>query len=505
LQAPKEFYQQGSIGFVPHNVYANMPLGAEMLILAAMAALGDWWYGALVGKVAVAAFAPLAALGLLAAGRRLANRTAGVVGAVLYLTTPWVALVSTTGVIDGVVACYALLALYATILWRQSMADHSPHAMGRAWLAGLLAGGAMACKYPAVVFVVLPLALWVFVARFVRGGSLNWRPAMAFVAGAAVMGGGWYLKNWALAGNPTYPLMTSMFGGAAWTREKDEKWYNAHRPPGYSLKQLGESVAQVGWASEWIGPAMVPLAAAAWWVGRRRRLVVALSAFALYVLLAWWVLTHRIDRFWLPVLPVLALLAGVGAVWTAHRIWRVTVTGLLLAGTFICLILVTRMESGMYNRYFVPLADLREDSLRVDPWHVQLNRWRHRIERVLFVGDAEVFDLDVPVVYNTVFDDCVLEQICKGRQPEEIRAELLRRGISHIYVNWGWIERYRAPGNYGFTSFVTQALFERLRKAGVLAGPYYGYGHPGELYVVLREPPASVSAATPVKSAAQSH
>jgi len=501
LQAPKEFYQQGYIGFMPHNVYGNMPLGAEMLVLAAMAALGDWWYGALVGKVAIAAFAPLAALGLLAAGRRLANRSAGILAAVVYLTTPWVAIVSTTGVIDGVVACYALLALYATILWRQAFADHSPHALGRARLAGLLAGAAMACKYPAVVFVALPLGLWVFVARFVRGGSLNWRPALAFVLSAAAMGGAWYAKNWVLAGNPVYPLMTSTFGGQTRTPRKNEQWFNAHRPPGYSLKQFAQSVAKVGWGSEWIGPTMVPLAVAAWWVGRRRRLVVALSAFALYILLAWWLLTHRIDRFWLPMLPVLALLAGVGAVWTSRLAWRLTVGTLLVAGTLVSLLLTTRLESGMYNRFFVPLAELREDSLRIDPWHVQLNRWRNTIQRVLFVGDAEVFDLDVPVVYNTVFDDCVLEQICKDRQPEEIRAELLRRGISHIYVNWGWIERYRAPGNYGFTPFVTPALFERLRKAKVLAGPYYGYGHPGELYVVLPQPAPQPPADAPLQSA----
>lgn len=503
LQAPKEFYQQGRIGFMPHNVYANMPLGAEMLILAAMAAMGDWWYGALVGKVAVAAFAPLAALGLLAAGRRFVNRSAGIVAAVLYLTTPWVALVSTTGVIDGVLACYAMLALYATILWRQALADRSSYAQSRACLAGLLAGAAMACKYPAVVFVFLPLALWVFVARFVQGGSLNWRPAIVFIAGAALMGGPWYVKNWVLAGNPTYPLMTSMFGGATRTPKKNEQWYNAHRPPGYSLKQFADSVAQVAWASEWIGPAMVPLAAAAWWVRRRRRLVAALTVFAVYILLAWWVLTHRIDRFWLPMLPVLAILAGVGAVWTSGFVWRLTVTSLLLAGTLVSLLLVTRLDSGMYNRYFVPLAELREDSLRMDPWHVQLNRWRKQIQRVLFVGDAEVFDLDLPVVYNTVFDDCVLEEICKGREPEEIRAELLRRGISHIYVNWGWIERYRAPGNYGFTPFVTQALFERLRKAKVLAGPYRGVGHPAELYVVIPRPAALAQPGGAARSAAR--
>jgi hypothetical protein len=50
LEVPKEFYQQGHIGFLPHNVYGNMPLASEMLSLAAMATLGDWWFGALVAR-----------------------------------------------------------------------------------------------------------------------------------------------------------------------------------------------------------------------------------------------------------------------------------------------------------------------------------------------------------------------------------------------------------------------------------------------------------------------
>ncbi len=73
LQAPKEFYQAGRITFLPHNVYANMPLGTEMLSLLGMVVAGDWWTGALVGKTLIACFAPLTALALLAAGRRFVS------------------------------------------------------------------------------------------------------------------------------------------------------------------------------------------------------------------------------------------------------------------------------------------------------------------------------------------------------------------------------------------------------------------------------------------------
>ena len=119
LEAPKEFYQAGRLGFVPHNLYANMALGSEMHALTAMTLAGDWWLGALAGKTVLAMFAPLAALGLYAAGRRHVSRAAGVAAAVLYISTPWIVHVSTVGFVEGAFACYLFLALYAAVLSRR--------------------------------------------------------------------------------------------------------------------------------------------------------------------------------------------------------------------------------------------------------------------------------------------------------------------------------------------------------------------------------------------------
>ena len=168
LQAPKEFFQQGKIAFLPHNVYANMTLGTEMLSLLAMVIAGNWWWGALAGKTVIAAFTPLCALGLYAAGRRFYSTSAGVAAALVYISIPWVAStsiipanvnVTASGLVEGASACYLFLAVYALLL------------TGRTWdrlptchliLAGYLAGAAAATKYPAVLFVLLPLAAWAF-------------------------------------------------------------------------------------------------------------------------------------------------------------------------------------------------------------------------------------------------------------------------------------------------------------------------------------------------------
>jgi hypothetical protein len=61
-----------------------------------------------------------------------------------------------------------------------------------------------------------------------------------------------------------------------------------------------------------------------------------------------------------------------------------------------------------------------------------------------------------------------LENLASGRQPEEFRQVLRDRGISHIMVHWGEIARYRSPGNYGFSQFVSEGLFQLWEKAGIL-------------------------------------
>ena len=48
-----------------------------------------------------------------------------------------------------------------------------------------------------------------------------------------------------------------------------------------------------------------------------------LWGYVAYLFATWWLFTHRLDRFWLPLLPPLAVLAGLGADWARNRGWSV--------------------------------------------------------------------------------------------------------------------------------------------------------------------------------------
>jgi hypothetical protein len=97
------------------------------------------------------------------------------------------------------------------------------------------------------------------------------------------------------------------------------------------------------------------------------------------------------------------------------------------------------------------------------------------------VGEAEVFDAEFDVVYNTVFDENIFEQWVSAPadtavphergldSANEIRARLHAHGITHVYVNWSEILRYRLT--YGFTEFVHPERFDRLVQMQILSQP----------------------------------
>ena len=545
LQAPKEFFQHGRIFFVPHNVYANMPLGAEMLVLAAMTLLGDWWAGALAGKLAQSGFTFLIAAGLVAAGGRMGIQGVGLTAALLFLSTPWVVQITNLGLVEWSWGAYAFLAWYAWILWAISKEAEGgaasrkvcfsglcPGRTGLLFLSGLFAGAAAGCKYPAVPLVVIPLAAATVSCVLLRrtfdkllelsspenpkpGGRLV--PSVdssaertedshlardggrrflfsvkeVFVGGAAcrelsaggnrgilfagvalailvlgiLLGGGlWYAKNAWLTGNPVYPLLGNLLDGKTRTPELVERWSRAHRPPGFSGAELLRDCLRILWGSEWLSPLIWPFVFLGW-----RRVPAALRWWALGILAwwfsIWWLATHRIDRFWLPVLPVLALLGGFAGI--SKDQWdRQLTTYALMLGTVWNLFICTTVGGG-YPHFFVPLGQLKNDPARIGPWVTYLNQ-DPEVGTVLLVGEAAVFDYQIPILYNTCFDPCWLESLASGRQPEEFRRVLRDRGISHILVHWGEIARYRSPGNYGFSQFVSEGLFQLWEKAGIL-------------------------------------
>lgn len=482
LEGPKEWFQNGRITFLPHNVYTSFPFLTEMLSLTGMNLRGDWFRGAMAGKTLLMAFAPLTAMTLFCLGRRWFSESAGWLSAVVYLTTPWVYRISTIAYTEGALLCYLSVTLLAFDLARKDSTR------GNWFLVGFGAGSAMACKYPGLVSVVIPIgaaAAWQWwtgrKTAVDRSASLGWPKAILFAAaGLCLSIGPWLAKNLIQTGNPVYPLAWSIFGGDDWDAELDRKWRDAHFSSSFELGDLGGKLIDVVARTDYQSPLIFAFAPLALLFAGRRKLAGWLWLYVIWIFATWWLLTHRLDRFWLPLVPVASLLAGAGLNWSRERIWQ-RFAGLIVAAALLFnLALVTSPLAGL-NLYLAGEAALAESQI-VQPYDIAyLNQHISADQKVLLVGQANVLYARFPFVYNTVFDHSILEEWCGRRIPEsdppqwellptdEIRENFARHGVTHVAVNWNEIVRYRTT--YRYTDFALPVQFDRLVAAGVLKPP----------------------------------
>ena len=481
LQVPKEWYLQGRITFLPHNVYGNMPMGAEMHSLLAMVLMpGDdnWWWGALAGKTIISLFAVFGAMSLYAAGKRFVSARAGAVAAAVYISIPWVGHVSMNGLVEAVWGFYFFTALYVVLIWIHTNLSISERSRrGLIIVAGLLAGAAVSCKYLSVPLVVIPIAGFI-------GLTKRWKhliigetdqviepsfktssgAVVLFLFAAACSGGPWFIKNACWSGNPTYPLLYNVFDGETRNPEKHEQWSKAHEPPGFTWKHLVDDGFRMTFSSRWLSPLILPMVLFALMVGSHHRLICLLLLLTCYYGIVWWVFTNRIDRFWVPAFPLLALVAGIGTTYVRGRwAWNAVVT----------VIVVGLLSNGIYfsslvgdPRFFVPLRSLVNDETWIDPVHRYLNSSQFTGEKVLLVGDAEPFDLRVPALYNTCFDDSIFEHLIREKTKYQQVEAFREAGITHVYLDWLEIERYR--NTYGFSDFVHPQVLDELVRDQVL-------------------------------------
>lgn len=473
---PKEYFLAGRIQFLEHNVYTSFPFLTEMLTLSAMVVHGDWFWGALAGKVLLSVYALLTACAVRALARSWAGSVAGDLAAFVWLTTPWVFRISTIAYVEGALACY--------LAWAWLLVAKGRVSGTGALLAGLLAGSGMACKYPGLVQVVVPVG----VALLAFHKTSDWRRlGPLYLAGVVLAIGPWLLKNLVETGNPVYPLGYTVFGGRDWDAALNAKWRAGHGSTAFPILGFLDGLFDVSARNDWLSPllygGLVVLLCSS---GALRRSAGPTLLCLAWLYVAWWGLTHRLDRFWVPMLPLVAAVSGVGLSRLIEA-WERPVERLRHHLTVAALFVATAYHFVMcgvglsgYNDFLKDLPAARKYVAQlVMPEIVWLNARVPPGGKVLCVGDAELFEATFTPVYNTVFDHSIFEQWCGGagadprtkplRPMGEIRQTFTDRGVTHVYVNWSELLRYRTT--YTYTDFVAPERFKALVEGGVLASP----------------------------------
>jgi hypothetical protein len=375
--------------------------------------------------------------------------------------------------------------------------EQSGHRHRLSFLAGLLGGCAMASKYTGLVSVIAPTAMiicWGLLRRSMKDhtdmqGEISRRgrlqsliPAMGcFATGVMFMIAPWLLRNLYDTGNPVYPLGYSIFVGSEWSDEMNARWVPAHSSREHSLALLPRHFLDVAVYNMWTSSLLFALSIPAMLLIRRVRVVRTTFLLIVWGFATWWALTHRIDRFWIPLIPLLSITAACSWLLQSSGFWRGFVSVLITAGTsyniYFCTLALVGFHAGVMDLNTAKKLTIRSD-IQI------LNSTLPSTAKVLMVGDAEVFDATFPLVYNTVFDDNIFEEWTVDSSDnatplqdrsmlsaDEIRRILKSNQITHIHVHWGEILRYRVPGSYDYTAYVQPNRFSELVSAGVLTPP----------------------------------
>jgi hypothetical protein len=343
LGVPKEYHHDGQITYLPHNIYSNFPLNAEMLYLLAMVVKDDAIEASILAKYLNALLAVLFVATAWIIGREY-DPVVGVVCALVAGAAPWVMFLCGVAYTENGMLFFGMLSAACLGL----LAD--PRRSGSiSWrlvsLAGLFAGLSCGFKYTAVAMIALPLLIALCILSYVewrsrtRAGSeqrdlrspgsavqpsarviLN--PTL-FLLGTLVTFSPWLIKNTVMTGNPIFPLAYDSLGAreGVWTDSLADRWQRGHQVEAKDASwkaRLGRFKERVlvnrrlGW---WLIALSLPILLSA------ARSPFDLGLFVMFVLQAivWLMFTHLFARFAVVMLIPLTILAGRSALGCSHR------------------------------------------------------------------------------------------------------------------------------------------------------------------------------------------
>ncbi|MCB9098298.1 MAG: hypothetical protein H6632_02075 [Anaerolineales bacterium] len=231
LTAPKRYLEAGRIvsGIdVPHFSFPSL---MEMLFAWAMLLRGD-----IAAKLLHFSFVLLLTGLVYMTARRFLGPKSAWPAVVILASMPMLGTLAGWAYNDLALAFYQLASLYAVLCFLQLAKSGQRSAVsGRQLsiiaLSAIFAGLAMGLKYTSFVtpVVVGLLLLWNALPTTPYGLRPMFHALALFLLFcliALLVASPWYLRNWFFTGNPVYPFLYGLFGGAFWDNFRAE-WYAA--------------------------------------------------------------------------------------------------------------------------------------------------------------------------------------------------------------------------------------------------------------------------------------
>lgn len=451
LAVPKLWIQQGKVSSISFIHHSNFPAGVDGLFL-----IGEHFSPSTLSKSFVWLFTAFGVKAIYGLIHDLIEkleigfnpRTGGLLGSLIFLTIPMVLWESGSAYIDVANGLFAGMgfALVSYCLWKED-------AKGLL-VAGLMLGFAASTKYTGLQSILIAtFVALVFASKDLRKSVLQMLLLSSAVAAP------WYLKNWALVGNPVYPFFFSLFGGKNWDAFSSMIYTEEQKTFGYQgLGHLGQSIfglgltpgrftnpspsAGAGFTFVSLGFLVLAAGFAGISNGVRNKLSSSLIAMLGIQLLAWSVLSQQSRYILVLVVPMIVLFLPL----LEAKVMRILVsTGLALQGA---ISLKLYNDSIVNERLPVVIGALTKDEF-LGGFEVEGKRIPGKVG---FFEAAKFINSNASITKVGLFDEVFgyyLDKPYMWANPghttelgysemttsQDLVDSLKKQGITHVYLN----------------------------------------------------------------------
>lgn len=461
---PAHFLRLGRVAVFPHAVHSAMPSHVDMCYVPLVA-----WGGASTVKLGHFALYCGVLAWVAALGRRLWGRPGGAWAAAILAGVPGVGVMAGLGGIDLGVTFFAAGCVTLTVAGFSPGGLQRPLLLAAAFLAGVAAGS----KYSALLLVagwsaavaVLLLGAWrrngkvrAFSDRL--PGSRPRRPALAAALAALVLlgGGGWYLRNLVVLGDPLYPALAAPSSAAARVEANLRadsaavgRWLDAPR----ALVEAIRESRGMGAGAELLPGALFVVAGVVWALGRAgpgRWLAVMVILMVLA-----WSRSLLIVRYAYPLLVAgAAVAAGLVAFGWTRSGWRRALSAVVVALAGLGAVRLAAVVDVVHQHPWRFLAG-RQDAagfLAERLPHFEAARWvaahtPERATRLLLLGETQGYYFARDYEPISAYDQHPLVAWAEASPSAvDLDARVRQLGFTHVVLNRSELQRLnRAYGH----------------------------------------------------------
>ncbi|HOE68994.1 MAG TPA: phospholipid carrier-dependent glycosyltransferase [Candidatus Omnitrophota bacterium] len=440
LNLPKVFLKAGSIAPDPLDYNSYFPLFMNNLYLVGLAT-GGVFSAKLFNFVFGVLLVCCVYRELL---RETGNKPFSLFLCMVVLVTPAFYNMISTTYVDVGLSFYVLLMF---VSFREGLMENDPKIC---MLSGFLAGCAVSIKYLACAAVVGLFPVWIYAVLTEKKIRTRLFGLLCFFAGFFALAGYWLIRNGIVTGNPVFPYLGNFFKGVSPLQMVPPQfgvgrsffdflllyWNMFLRPDTF-----GAFTTRIGifypilTVFLWVSLIVVP-----------RARVYALFVFAFTIQLFF---LAQVDRYVMPVLPVMAVGGGVGMYWVFQKYFskNLVVPRIVMGLGFALLFYYA--AAGVFHYRYAYFLDMNKWSLQtyqrslertgaVADW---VDKNLPQDVKILFEEENRLFYFNRPVLRQCFLawhlgrPDVLVDREGRSLTPLEVQKLLRDHGVTHILAS----------------------------------------------------------------------